>query len=85
MDMDMPMNVIWSPKNLAQKMLFGKWPEMAKKLAKLIFQHPAPQVPTSTAFYWPSTIINQPVPPSTDRVPSHINQYRLLLTQYHQV
>ena len=81
MDTDMPMNVIWSPKNLAQKMLFGKWPEMAKKLAKLIFQHPAPQVPTSTAFYWPSTIINQQVSLHTDPVPPSTNQYRLLLTQ----
>ena len=27
----------------------------------------------------------QPVPPSTDPVPSYINQYRFIMTQYHQV
>ena len=49
MDTDIQWTWFEAQKNLAQKMLFGKWPEMAKKLAKLIFQHPAPQVPTSTA------------------------------------
>ena len=42
-------------------------------------------VSTSTAFYWPRTIMYQPVPPSTDPVPLYINQYHSLLTQYHQV
>ena len=42
-------------------------------------------VSTSTAFYWPSTIMYQPVPPFTDPIPSYINQYHSILTQYHQV
>ena len=29
------------------------------------------QVPTSTTFYWPSTIKHRPVPPGTDPVPSY--------------
>ena len=43
------------------------------------------QVPTSTAFYWPSSIKYQPVPPCIDTAPSYINQYHPILTQYHQV
>ena len=43
------------------------------------------QVPTSTALYWHSTNIYQPVPFFTDPVPPRKNQYRLLLTLYNQV
>jgi len=43
------------------------------------------QVPTSTAFYWPSTIMYQLVPLHTDPVPPSTNQYHLPLTQYHWV
>ena len=37
------------------------------------------QVPTATAFYWPSTIIYQPVPLHTDPVPPSINLYQPIL------
>ena len=37
------------------------------------------QVPTATAFYWPSTIIWKPVPLHTDSVPPSINQYQPIL------
>ena len=37
------------------------------------------QVPTATVFYWPSTIIYQPVPLHTDPVPPSINQYQPIL------
>ena len=43
------------------------------------------QVPIAIAFYWPSTIIYQPVPLHTDPVPPGVNQYRPILTQYHHV
>ena len=36
-------------------------------------------------FYWPSTTNYQLQPPSTDPVPSYINQYHSIMTQYHQV
>ena len=42
------------------------------------------QVPTSTAFYWPSSIKYQTVLPCTDTAPTYINQYHSSLTQYHQ-
>ena len=32
------------------------------------------QVPTSTAVYWPSTIMDQPLPPYTDPVPPSTNK-----------
>ena len=41
--------------------------------------------PISTAPYWPSTIIYQPVPLRTDPLPPSINHYRPILTHYHQV
>ena len=41
------------------------------------------QLPTSTASYWPSTIMDQPLPPYTDPVPPSTDQYCLLLNQYH--
>ena len=41
--------------------------------------------PVSTTFYWPITTKYQLLPPSTDPVPSYINQYHSILTQYHQV
>ena len=37
------------------------------------------QVPTSTAFCWPSAITYQPVPLHTDPVPPSINQYQPIL------
>ena len=40
---------------------------------------------TITALYWSSATKYQQVEPHTDPVPSCINQYRLLLTQYYQV
>ena len=43
------------------------------------------QAPTSTALYWPNTIIYQPVPPYNDPEPPSSNQNRLILTQYYQV
>ena len=43
------------------------------------------QVPTSTALNWPSTIMYQQLPPSTDPVPPSTNKYHPLLTQYHPV
>ena len=43
------------------------------------------QVPISTTPCWPSTAKYQPLPPSTDPVPSYINQYHSILTQNHQV
>ena len=43
------------------------------------------QVPTSRATYWPSTIMYQPVSPSSDPVPPSTEQYRLLLNQYHHI
>ena len=43
------------------------------------------QVPTTTAFHWPSIIEYQPVPPCTDTAPSYINQYHSILTQYYQI
>ena len=42
-------------------------------------------VPTSTAPYWPSTIMSQPVSPSSDPVPPSTDRYRLLLSQYHHI
>ena len=41
--------------------------------------------PVSTTFYWPITTKYQLLPPSTDPVPSYINQCHSILTQYHQV
>ena len=41
------------------------------------------QVPTSTAFYWTSTIVYQPVLLHIEAVPPSINQYRPMLTQCH--
>ena len=43
------------------------------------------QVPTSTAPYWPSNIMNQPVMLHTDPILLDINQLRPILSQYHQV
>ena len=40
------------------------------------------QVLTSSALYWPSTIIYQPVPPHTDQVPLSDDQFYPVLTQY---
>ena len=42
-------------------------------------------VSTSNAPYWPSTTKYQPVPPSTDPVPSSTNQYCPVLTQHHHI
>ena len=42
-------------------------------------------VSNSSASYWPSNIIYQPVLPYNDPAPPSTNQYRFLLTQYHHI
>ena len=42
------------------------------------------QVPSSTALYWPITIIYQPVPPQNDPISPRTSQYRTILTQHLQ-
>ena len=38
-----------------------------------------------TVLYWPSTIMDQPVSPTSDPVPPSTDQYCLLLNQYHRI
>ena len=58
-------------------------PPNSKQYQVLLTQHH--QVLTSTAPYWPSNIMNQPVMLHTDPVLSYINQLRPILYRYHQV
>ena len=58
-------------------------PPNSKQYQVLLTQHH--QVLTSTAPYWPSNIMNQPVMLHTDPVLLDINQLRPILSQYHQV
>ena len=67
------------------------WSCYSQALGYFLQQHYRPlliqyhQVPTSIATYWPSTIMYQPVSPSSDPVPPSTDRYRLLLTQYHHI